>query len=233
MTKTCKIPKLPLKLNWEKVVPYLGPARETLARLTMKDIPKASLQEAKASEKTSKSKNASQIQDALSFAIQSKTPFSYKTWCGIHAIVKQDFPNPGKIRTQQNWIGPEKSPIEKAYFFPPPPSKVLGHLRDLERYLRTKDLDPLVQIAVAFAYFLMIHPFMDGNGRVARILIPVFAVKKKLLQQPILFMSPYFEKHRGQYMQTLHDISANKDWEGWIVFFLKGVQMTPQNHSVY
>ncbi len=172
--------------------------------------------------------------EGLSAAIRIKNPFKVTNWCKIHAIVKQDGPNPqdiGKIRTRQNWIGPEGSPIEKAYFFPPPPSDLAKHLRALEWYLAKTDLDPLVQIAIAFAQFLAIHPFMDGNGRVARILVPIFAVKKKLLRHPVLFLSPYIKKTRSLYMRRLFEITEKNQWEGWILYFLKAVEISARRMS--
>ncbi len=92
-------------------------------------------------------------------------------FCAIHALIKQDHPNPqevGQIRSRQNWIGPEGAPREDAYFLPPPPGKVLPLLRNLESYLKEDSPDPLVQLAIGFAQFLVIHPFMDGNGRVSQ-----------------------------------------------------------------
>lgn len=166
------------------------------------------------------------VKKGLDLAIRSKHPFQRSTWCAIHKIVKQDGPNPkeiGRIRTRQNWIGEDNAPMEEAYFYPPPPSHVAKHLQQLERYLQKDDLDPLLQIAVSFAQFLIIHPFMDGNGRVARIFIPIFLVKKKLLRHPILGLSAYFELHRHNYFQKLYDITAKNDWEAWIIYFLEGV----------
>ena len=132
-------------------------------------------------------------------------------------------PTGQKFRAWQNWIGPEGGKIEEAYFFPPKPSQVTKYMENLIRYLRLKDQDKLVQLAVFFAQLLIIHPFMDGNGRLARLLIPLIFSKKKTLSHPLFFMSGYFMKHRVRYFQKLYDISAEGDWEGWVRFFLIGI----------
>lgn len=157
--------------------------------------------------------------------VKSK-PLNTSFFCRVHAFVKKDGPNPeeiGQIRKKQNWLGPEGGPIEEAYFFPPSANQVNAYLSALNRYFRTREKDPLVQIAIFFAQFLLIHPFMDGNGRVARIFIPIGAYKKKLLCKPALFLSSYFEDHRLAYFQKLFHISEHTAWEEWIIYFFKGV----------
>jgi Fic family protein len=147
-------------------------------------------------------------------------------FCKIHAQIKKDgpaSPDTGRLRNRQNWIGAEGCEIEEAYFYPPKPREVRPLLRNLESYLAKSDLDPLVQMAIAFAQFLIIHPFMDGNGRVARVLVPVYACQTKLLSHPALFLSEYFEAHRIDYFQKLFWISEKRKWEEWIAYFLKGV----------
>jgi Fic family protein len=149
-------------------------------------------------------------------------------FCRIHACVKRNgaaSKDIGRIRDRQNWIGKEGCGIEEAYFYPPAAKRVRPLLRNLEAYLSKSDFDPLVQMAIAFAQLLIIHPFMDGNGRVARVFIPVFAAKKKLLSEPALFLSAYFDAHRLDYFHKLFWISEKKAWEDWIVYFLKGVIM--------
>lgn len=161
-------------------------------------------------------------------------PLNAPFLCRLHALVKQDGPNPkeiGKIRTHQNWIGPEGQNIEKATFLPPSPARVPAALRSLNRYFRSKQSDPLVQTALYFAQFLIIHPFMDGNGRVARILIPLLLWKKELLSSPSLFLSRYFEEHRTSYFQKLYQITENNAWEDWVIYFLKGIAIQSQRHK--
>lgn len=129
----------------------------------------------------------------------------------------------GCVRTHQNWIGPTGCRMEEAFCYPPAHRYVLPYLKKLERYAESKDGDPLVQTAIAFAQFLVIHPFMDGNGRVARLLIPLLLYKKGLTSKPLFYMSAYFQKHRKEYFDRLLALSKEHDWEGWVVFFLKGV----------
>ncbi len=151
-----------------------------------------------------------------------KAPISLMLIRKIHAEISFKT-QPSKFRTEQNWIGPENAKIEEAYFLPPKPSRVLPLMQNLMHYLHSKEADPLVQLAIFFAQLLIIHPFMDGNGRVGRMLIPLFLYKKKILPQPLFFMSGYFKTHRVRYFQKLYDISADGDWEGWIRFFLTGI----------
>lgn len=147
-----------------------------------------------------------------------------KMLCTAHNVIKTGKKRgPLTYRTRQNWIGPEGCTKEEAYFFPPKPRDVSQLMRALFHYCKEPDRDPLVQTAIAFAQFLIIHPFMDGNGRVARILIPILLYKKHLLPSPMLFMSRYFKDHRLSYFRELFNITENKRWERWILFFLKGV----------
>ena len=96
-------------------------------------------------------------------------------------------------------------------------------MQDLLRYCRRREKDPLLHLALIFAQLLIIHPFMDGNGRVARILIPLFLYRKKVLPLPLFFMSRYFRRHRLSYFQNLYKTTEENQWESWIVFFMKGV----------
>ena len=129
----------------------------------------------------------------------------------------------GEFRTTQNYIGRPGSPIEEASFVPPPPGRLSEFLSNLESYIHYEEKDKLVQLAILHAQFEIIHPFMDGNGRVGRILIPVFLVEKGLLDGPSFYISAYLEKNRDIYCQRLHDISEKKKWQEWIAFFLTAV----------
>lgn len=172
-------------------------------------------------------------QKALSLA-SKRQPLDIPLLCRLHALIKKDGPNPkeiGRIRTTQNWIGPEGQSIEKATFLPPSPARIPAALHSLNRYFRTKDLDPLVQTALYFAQLLIIHPFMDGNGRVARILIPHLLSKKGLLSKPSLFLSRYFEEHRTAYFQKLFQITENNAWEEWVIYFLNGIAIQSHRHK--
>ncbi len=142
----------------------------------------------------------------------------------IHALLSQKSmmqkTNIGRFRKKQNWVGPRGCKIEEAYILPPKASDVPGLMKNLVRY---SEEEKLVQIAIFFAQLLVIHPFMDGNGRVGRILLPIGLFKAKLLSYPLFFFSNFFYVHRVLYFTKLHMISSQDDWEGWITFFLKGV----------
>jgi Fic family protein len=249
--------RLPIKdLDWASLVPYIGEAREALARYdealktaSAKRLETIAWEESIASLRTldlhadleevlryakKKSKRSLKLQKiiqaktGLSFAIAwaKKRPINTAFYCRLHAIVKQDAPNQkeaGRLRARQNWIGPQGCSIDEAYFYPPEAKKVKKYLLALNAYARGKEKDPIVQAAILFAQFLIIHPFMDGNGRVARIAIPLFLMKKGLLSKPYLFMSEYFAAHRLAYFQKLFNISEKRAWEDWIIYFLKGV----------
>jgi len=128
---------------------------------------------------------------------------------------------PGEFRRDQNWIGYQGCTIEQASFVPPNPLQLPDYLQLWERYLDSKDLDPLIQTAVVHAQFELLHPFKDGNGRIGRILIPLFLYQKRALSQPMFYLSEYLENHRDEYYQRLKAISADKDWNHWIAFFLR------------
>jgi Fic family protein len=130
---------------------------------------------------------------------------------------------PGEFRLQQNWIGKEGCTMEQATFVPPNPVRLPDHLEAWARYLDSDDVDFLVQTAIMHAQFELLHPFMDGNGRIGRILIPLFLHQKKVLSQPMFYLSEYLENHRDEYYARLRGISAARDWSNWIAFFLRAV----------
>ncbi len=130
---------------------------------------------------------------------------------------------PGQFRKTQNWIGTKGTPIEKARFVPPSPLIVYEHMEKLERFIHSNFPDRIVQIAIIHAQFEMIHPFLDGNGRIGRLLIPLFLYSNKLLKKPVFYISEFFEENRDEYYDKLLNITGNDDWQGWIEFFLKAV----------
>jgi len=130
---------------------------------------------------------------------------------------------PGEFRKDQNWIGKYGCPIEEASFVPPNPMQLRDHLEAWERYMDSDDIDFLLQTAVVHAQFELLHPFKDGNGRIGRILIPLFLFQKRVLSEPMFYLSEYLESHREEYYARLKAISAERDWNGWIAFFLKAV----------
>lgn len=131
---------------------------------------------------------------------------------------------PGELRTSQNWIGPSGCSLNEATFVPPPPHEVNQHLGELERFLHLNPPVPmLVRIGLAHAQFETIHPFLDGNGRVGRLLITFLLCEQDILHKPVLYLSHYFKKHRQQYYELLQAIRDRGTWEEWLTFFLRGI----------
>ena len=134
---------------------------------------------------------------------------------------------PGEFRRDQNWIGAENAPIERATFVPPPVPDMEDALDDFERYLHEDDeLPVLVHVGLAHAQFETIHPFFDGNGRVGRLLITFLLVHRGVLHRPLLYLSHYLKRNRGEYYDRLMEVRLRGDWEGWLRFFLRGVAET-------
>ncbi len=131
---------------------------------------------------------------------------------------------PGEIRTSQNWIGPTGCRLSEATFVPPPPHEVAQHLRDLEQFLHSETLLPmLIRIGLAHVQFETIHPFLDGNGRVGRLLITFLLCEQNILLKPVLYLSHYFKQHRQKYYDQLQAVRDQGTWEDWLIFFLQGV----------
>lgn len=129
---------------------------------------------------------------------------------------------PGEIRRSQNWIGGTRP--GNAVFVPPPPEEVPALLGALERYIHGRDeLHPLIRIALAHVQFETIHPYLDGNGRVGRLLITLLLEHWSLLSAPLLYLSLYLKRHRAEYYRLLNEVRERGDWEGWVTFFLEGV----------
>lgn len=129
----------------------------------------------------------------------------------------------GQFRTFQNFIGKPGSAIEEARFVPPAPDILNEALDNFEKYMHSEENDPLVQLAIIHAQFEIIHPFGDGNGRIGRILIPLFLYEKKILNSPMFYISAYFESNRDEYYHRLKGITDNGNWQDWILFFLKAL----------
>jgi Fic family protein len=132
--------------------------------------------------------------------------------------------SPGEFRKEQNWIGPYGVTFEQATFVPPSPFQLMNHLEQWETYLRGNDIDILLQAGVVHAQFELIHPFKDGNGRIGRLLIPLFLYQKKCISSPMFYLSAYLEEHREDYYQALRNISQQQDWNTWLLFFLQSIE---------
>lgn len=131
---------------------------------------------------------------------------------------------PGDLRTSQNWIGPAGCTLNSATFVPPPHHAVPEALGDLEKFLYAHDvLPPLVKIALAHVQFETIHPFLDGNGRVGRLLITFLLTERGVLHKPVLYLSHFFKQHRQEYYEHLQAVRDRGAWEEWLRFFLRGV----------
>lgn len=131
---------------------------------------------------------------------------------------------PGEMRTTQNWIGPAGCGLSEAAFVPPPPSEVPRLLGELEHFLHQDvPLPLLIRIGLAHAQFETIHPFLDGNGRVGRLLITFLLCEKDVLVKPVLYLSHYFKRHRQRYYDVLQAVRDEGKWEDWLLFFLQGV----------
>ena len=132
--------------------------------------------------------------------------------------------NPGELRKSQNWIGSEGRDIRHATFVPPPEHEMVKALSDWEKFLHQNDHIPvLVKIGMAHAQFETIHPFLDGNGRVGRLLITLLLCEWDKLQEPVLYLSHFFKQHRQEYYELLQNVRDLGDWESWIKFFVRGV----------
>ncbi len=129
----------------------------------------------------------------------------------------------GQLRKEQNWIGPDGTTLREASFIPPKWQDVEPSIRNWENYLHYEDKDPYVQLAIIHVQFEMIHPFLDGNGRLGRILLPLFLYQKRSLSQPMLYLSAYFEENREVYYTKLSEVSQHNNWNDWIEFFLNAV----------
>jgi Fic family protein len=130
---------------------------------------------------------------------------------------------PGRFRTVQNWIGKPGSTAATASYIPPPPGEVEACLAVWEKFLQESQLPPLVTIALAHYQFEAIHPFLDGNGRVGRLLITLFLIERQILPTPLLYLSAFFEATRRDYYDGLRGVSERGAWNDWLEYFLLGV----------
>lgn len=129
---------------------------------------------------------------------------------------------PGEFRRSQNWLGPAGCSLTEATFIPPPPDRLMECLGAWEHFLHDEALPPLVHAALAHSQFEAIHPFLDGNGRVGRLLITLLLIEKGVLPAPLLYLSAYFERTREEYYARLNAVTEKGEWEEWLVYFLVG-----------
>jgi Fic family protein len=154
-------------------------------------------------------------------------PISVRLLCEAHRLLldgaRGTGKQPGELRRSQNWIGGTRP--GNAVFVPPPPERVPELLGDMERFIHngTTDLPPMVKVALIHAQFETIHPFLDGNGRIGRLLIAALFEHWGLLAEPLMYLSGYLKQHQTEYYRRLSAIRTEGDWEGWVRFFVEGV----------
>jgi Fic family protein len=160
-------------------------------------------------------------------------PISTRLITDLHAMLLSDVrgghnsKTPGEFRRSQNWIGPAGSTLHTATFVPPPYHELASHLSAWENYLHSDSSEPvLVKAALLHYQFEAIHPFLDGNGRIGRLLITLFLCEQNVLSEPLLYLSSYFEKFRDEYYQHLLSVSTQGTWKEWLTYFLTGVRDT-------
>jgi len=256
----------PKKLDWEKLIPLIGPANAGLSRYEglLSAIPNVHVllapmttQEAVLSSKiegtlvtmgevleaeaegvtTSLPKDKQDdIEEVLNYRKAMRAcaeelkqrSFSQQILRGAHALLMQGVrghdKSPGQYREAQNWIGPWNSTVENASFVPIAPAQLQTGMDKWEQYFGdTNQPDKLIQLAIIHVEFEALHPFKDGNGRLGRMLIPLFLLQHNLLSSPDFYMSGYMEAHRAEYQECLRAVSRDDDWTGWCAFFLKGI----------
>jgi len=160
-------------------------------------------------------------------------PLSVRLLCDAHRLlmdgVRGNGKQPGELRRSQNWIGGTRP--GNAVFVPPPAEQVPALLADLERFIHdaTQSLPPLVKTALIHLQFETIHPFLDGNGRIGRLLIAALLEHWGLLPEPLMYLSGYLKQYQAEYYRRLSKVRTEGDWEGWVAFFLEGVAVAAQN----
>ncbi|HEY6333594.1 MAG TPA: Fic family protein [Blastocatellia bacterium] len=156
-----------------------------------------------------------------------KLPLSFRLIREIHAELltgaRGQHQTPGEFRRSQNWIGPAGAGLSGATFVPPPVPDMHQALDKLERFLYNESLPNLIHCGLVHAQFETIHPFLDGNGRIGRLLITFLLCQRQVLHQPLLYVSHYLKAHRSDYYDSLMAVRNDADWEGWLRFFLRGI----------
>jgi Fic family protein len=177
---------------------------------------------------------------AMNFGLKrlNELPLSLRLLREIHGVLMEEVrggeKSPGEFRVSQNWIGsPGPRGLDDASFVPPPPDAMNVALSNFERYLHDNDnLHPLLVCGLAHAQFETIHPFLDGNGRVGRLLMTFLLCHAGILRLPLLYLSHYFKLHRTEYYDRLMAVRLRGDWEGWLRFFLAGVEYVAHEAEV-
>ena len=256
----------PTKLDWEPLIPLIGPASAAVARYdgTLAAIPNAAVllsplttqeavlssriegtqatmgevleYEAEGGSSTLSPSREADIQEVLNYRralrraeqLLGELPLSLRVVREMHRVlldgVRGHGKAPGEYRRLPNWIGPPGCSQDEARYVPIAADRLPDALGAWEQYLHADTPDRLVQLAVIHAEFEALHPFLDGNGRLGRILVPLFLWQTGLLRQPMFYISAYLEAHRETYYDRLMGVSAEGDWTGWCRFFLEAVR---------
>ncbi len=172
---------------------------------------------------------------ALEFGLKrlEELPFSLRLIREIHEKLMQgvrgSHATPGEFRKTQNWIGPPGCTLNTAKFIPPPADWLIDCLGDFEKFLHNRQLPALIHIAFCHYQFETIHPFLDGNGRVGRLLITLLLIEQKMLPSPLLYLSAFFEATRDEYYKQLFNVSSRGTWRDWLIYFLNGVAVQSED----
>ena len=164
-----------------------------------------------------------------------KRPFNLNLMLEMHSILLDSARGRnkgcGRFRNIQNWIGPPGTPIESADYIPPEPMLLREYLDNWEKYYHAEEKDPLVHLAILHAQFEIIHPFIDGNGRLGRIIFPLYLYEKGLLSRPMFYLSAYFDTNRDSYYHHLRMLNGPDSWNKWIIFFLNALIEQAQDNT--
>lgn len=167
--------------------------------------------------------------NALNYAINrmNELPICNRLLCETHKVlmngVRGQEKNPGEFRHSQNWIGPSNSNLQTARYVPPTVEDMYKAMSDLEKFINNYDMDILLKTALVHYQFETIHPFLDGNGRIGRMLITLMLLANGVLNHPVLYLSLYLKSNRIEYYDRLSEIRTNGNYEQWIKFFLRGI----------
>lgn len=163
----------------------------------------------------------------------TELPLSLRLIREIHEHLMQgvrgSHATPGEFRRRQNWIGSPGCTLNTAKFVPPPPDNLMDCLGELENFLYDRSLPPLIHTALCHYQFEAIHPFLDGNGRVGRLLIMLLLVEQRMLPSPLLYLSAFFEATRDEYYKKLYNVSSKGSWHEWLIYFLDGVAVQSED----
>jgi Fic family protein len=172
---------------------------------------------------------------ALDFSLNriDKLPLSLRLIKEIHQKLMQgvrgSHATPGEFRKSQNWIGPPGCTLNTAKYVPPPTDQLMDCLGEFEGFLHDRQLPPLIHIALCHYQFEAIHPFLDGNGRIGRLLIVLLLIEHKMLPSPLLYLSAFFEATRDEYYRQLFSVSSKGTWQDWLIYFLNGIAVQSED----